>query len=78
MAEGGGTNAGNENVPVYEHAGVNSKAFHLGSFRDLWLSVLKAEDYSFQQTPAAVEDARCVEDMGITQETLHELQTICR
>lgn len=78
MAEGGDANAGNENVPVYEHAEVNSKPFHLGSFRDLWLSVLKPEDYSFHETSAELEDVQFIEELGITPETLQELKTICR
>lgn len=78
MAEGGDTNVLNENVPVYEHAEVNSKPFQLGSFRDLWLSVLKPEDYSFNQTSPQIEDAHFIKEMGITPETLVELKTICR
>lgn len=78
MDEGGSTNTVNENVPVYEHAEVNSKPFHLGSFRDLWLSVLKPEAYSFNQTSGEVEDAQFIEETGITPETLEELKTICR
>ncbi|XP_053478164.1 snRNA-activating protein complex subunit 3 [Ictalurus furcatus] len=77
MAEGGDTNAVNENVPVYEHVGVNSKPFHLGSFRDLWLSVLKPEDYSFNETSGEIEDAQFIEELGITPQTLEELKTIC-
>ncbi|XP_053358458.1 snRNA-activating protein complex subunit 3 [Clarias gariepinus] len=77
MAEGGDTNSLDENVPVYEHIGVNSKPFHLSGFRDLWLSVLKPEDYSFSQISGEIEDAQFMEEMGITPETLEELKTIC-
>lgn len=78
MAEGGDTNALSDNVPVFEHAEVNSKPFHLGGFRDLWLSALKPEDYTFNQTSAETEDLQFIEEMGITPETLQELKTICR
>ncbi|XP_046691356.1 snRNA-activating protein complex subunit 3 isoform X2 [Silurus meridionalis] len=77
MAEGGGGKAVNENVPVYEHVEVNSKPFHLGTFRDLWLSVLKPEYYSFNQTSRDVENALFIEEMGISPETLEEIKTIC-
>lgn len=78
MDEGGNTNTEDENVPVYEHVGVNSKPVHLGSFRDLWLRVLKPEDYSFNQTSGEIQDAQFIEEMGITPETLEELKSICR
>ncbi|XP_027012802.2 snRNA-activating protein complex subunit 3-like [Tachysurus fulvidraco] len=77
MAEGGSTKAMNENVPVFEHVEVNTKPFHIGSFRDLWLSVLKPEDYGFNQTAGEVEDAEFIETMGITPDILQELKTIC-
>lgn len=80
MAEGGGSsvNSLNENVPVYEHVDVNTKPFHIGSFRDLWLSVLKPEDYSFKETSGEIDDVRFMQEMGIPPETLEELKAVCR
>ncbi|KAG7333652.1 hypothetical protein KOW79_002059 [Hemibagrus wyckioides] len=78
MAEGGGSvNSLNENVPVYEHVDVNSKPFHIGSFRDLWLSVLNPEDYSFKETSGEIDDVRFMQEMGIPPETLEELKAVC-
>ncbi|XP_062850816.1 snRNA-activating protein complex subunit 3 [Trichomycterus rosablanca] len=77
MAEGGVSSAFNENVPVYEHVDVNSKPFHIESFRNSWLSVLKPEDYSYSEGAAGVEDVDFIEEMGITVETLEDLKTIC-
>ncbi|KAI4903750.1 hypothetical protein NFI96_023329 [Prochilodus magdalenae] len=73
MAEGGMI----ENVPVYENTDVNTKPFHVGAFRKLWLDVLRPELYSFTETDPAVEDVGLMEEMGIPPETLEDLKTIC-
>lgn len=67
-----------ENVPVYEFVDVNSKEFHIGAFRDLWLDVLSPEVYSYADTAPEIEDVEFIEEMGIEPKTLEELKTICR
>ncbi|KAI2668501.1 snRNA-activating protein complex subunit 3 [Labeo rohita] len=67
-----------ENVPVYEFMDVNSKEFHVGTFRDLWLDVLNPEVYSYSDTASEIEDVGFIEEMGIEPKTLEELKSICR
>ncbi|XP_030644073.1 snRNA-activating protein complex subunit 3 [Chanos chanos] len=76
MAESGGAEA-LENVPVYEYIDVNSKPFHIGSFRKLWLDALKPDYYSYTETPQEIQDIEFIEEMRIDEETLDELKTIC-
>ncbi|XP_022541684.2 snRNA-activating protein complex subunit 3 [Astyanax mexicanus] len=73
MAEG----AEKEDVPVFENIDVNTKPFHLRSFRNLWLEALKPRLYSFSNTEPAREEAELMQEMGISPETLEELKTIC-
>lgn len=67
-----------ENVPVYEFIDVNSKEFHIGAFRDLWLDVLNPEVYSYGEPAPEIEDVEFIEEMGIEPKTLEELKSICR
>uniref|UniRef100_A0A9J8C7U2 snRNA-activating protein complex subunit 3 n=2 Tax=Cyprinus carpio TaxID=7962 RepID=A0A9J8C7U2_CYPCA len=66
-----------ENVPVYEFIDVNSKEFHIGAFRDLWLDVLNPEVYSYGEPAPEIEDVEFIEEMGIEPKTLEELKSIC-
>ncbi|KAL6486836.1 hypothetical protein MHYP_G00034620 [Metynnis hypsauchen] len=74
MAEGGGSM---ENVPVYENVDVNTKPFHIGAFRNLWLEVLRPDQYSFSRAEPAAEDVELMGEMGVSAETLEEVKTIC-
>ncbi|NP_957409.1 snRNA-activating protein complex subunit 3 [Danio rerio] len=66
-----------ENVPVYEFVDVNSKEFHIGTFRKLWVDVLNPEMYSYSGTAPEIEDVELIEEMGIEPAILEELKNIC-
>ncbi len=67
-----------EKVPVYEFIDVNSKEFHIGTFRYLWLDVLNPEVYSYSDTAPEIEDVEFIEELAIEPNTLEELKSICR
>lgn len=68
----------NTNIPDYEYTDVNSKPFHIGSFRNEWLSRLNPSDFSYQQEDEDTFDANFAEEMGVGAEIMSELKTICR
>ncbi|TRY97447.1 hypothetical protein DNTS_008194 [Danionella cerebrum] len=72
MADGG-----NENVPDFEFVDVNSKEFHIGTFRDLWLDALHPEMYAHSDTAPEIEDEKFIEEIGVDSKTLEELKSIC-
>ncbi|CAN9510307.1 unnamed protein product [Ophioblennius macclurei] len=66
------------NIPEYEYADVNSKAFHIGSFRDEWLKRLRPHDYSYRlEGDEETFDANFVSETGISAEVLAELKSAC-
>ncbi|XP_034543815.1 snRNA-activating protein complex subunit 3 isoform X1 [Notolabrus celidotus] len=65
------------NIPDYEYSDVNTKPFHIGSFRDEWLKRLKPSDFSFQQEDEETFDANFTREMGVDAETMAELKSIC-
>ncbi|XP_061573683.1 snRNA-activating protein complex subunit 3 [Cololabis saira] len=67
----------NKNIPEYEYADVNTKPFHVGSFRDEWLARLKPRDYSYQQEDEDTFDANFSAEMGISAETMADLKSVC-
>ncbi|XP_049427718.1 snRNA-activating protein complex subunit 3 [Epinephelus fuscoguttatus] len=67
----------NTNIPDYEHADVNSKVFHIGSFRDEWLKRLKPSNFSYQQEDEDTFIANFAKEMGISAETMADLKSIC-
>ncbi|XP_033481131.1 snRNA-activating protein complex subunit 3 isoform X1 [Epinephelus lanceolatus] len=67
----------NTNIPDYEHADVNSKVFHIGSFRDEWLKRLKPSNFSYQQEDEDTFNANFAKEMGISAETMADLKSIC-
>uniref|UniRef100_A0AAZ3SKF8 snRNA-activating protein complex subunit 3 n=1 Tax=Oncorhynchus tshawytscha TaxID=74940 RepID=A0AAZ3SKF8_ONCTS len=77
MAAGSSSNV-NENIPVFEYKDINTKPFHVGSFRTAWLEKLKPIDYSYEDKYEENEDADFAKEMGIAPETLDELKAICR
>ncbi|XP_037545966.1 snRNA-activating protein complex subunit 3 [Nematolebias whitei] len=64
-------------VPDYECVDVNSKPFHLGSFRAEWLRRLRAEDVSFQQDDDVSFEAKFAAEMGLGAATMAELTAVC-
>lgn len=78
MAASGLLKDPNTNIPDYEYVNVNTKPFHIGSFRNEWLNRLKPSDYSYQQEDEDTFDANFAEKMGISAETMTTLKSICR
>lgn len=68
----------NTNVPDYEYIDVNTKPFHIGSFRNEWLKRLKPSDYSYKEEDESSFDANFAKEMGISAETMADLKSICR
>lgn len=66
------------NIPDYEQSDVNSKAFHIASFRDEWLCRLEPSLYSFHQVDDDTFDANFMEETGVNAETMRDLKSICR
>lgn len=68
------------NIPDYEYADVNTKPFHLGSFRNEWLNRLGPGDCSYQPEDEDEDafDASFAKEMGIGAETATELRALCR
>ncbi|XP_029950230.1 snRNA-activating protein complex subunit 3 [Salarias fasciatus] len=70
--------ASNANIPDYEYSDVNTKPFHIGSFREEWLKRLKLKDYSFQQEgDGDAFDANFAREMGVGAEIMAELKSVC-
>ncbi|XP_069545446.1 snRNA-activating protein complex subunit 3 [Brachyistius frenatus] len=67
----------NANIPDYEYTDVNTKPFHIGSFRTEWLNRLNPSSYSYQQEDGDTFDANFAKDMGIGAETMAELKSVC-
>ncbi|XP_008285616.1 snRNA-activating protein complex subunit 3 [Stegastes partitus] len=67
----------NANIPDYEHTEVNTKPFHIDSFRQEWLNRLKPSSYSFQQQDEDTFHANFAEEMGVRAETMAELKSVC-
>ncbi|KAL1023788.1 hypothetical protein UPYG_G00046180 [Umbra pygmaea] len=67
----------NSNIPVFEYKDINTKAFHVGSFRTAWLEKLKPDDYSYEDKDEETQDAEIANEIGVTRETLEELKSIC-
>ncbi|KAM3622871.1 uncharacterized protein V6R79_004167 [Siganus canaliculatus] len=65
------------NIPEYEYVDVNTKPFHVGSFRNEWLRRLKPSDYSYQQEDEDAFDANFVKEFGVSDETMADLKSIC-
>ncbi|XP_023817932.1 snRNA-activating protein complex subunit 3 [Oryzias latipes] len=64
-------------IPDYEYIGVNTKPFRIGSVRDGWLTRLRPKDYSYQQEDKDTFEANFAEAMGISEETMAELRSVC-
>ena len=65
-------------IPDYEYTDVNTKPFHVGSFKNEWLSRLKSSDYAYELEDEDAFDANFAKEMGISTETMKELKTVCR
>ncbi|XP_043969285.1 snRNA-activating protein complex subunit 3 [Gambusia affinis] len=64
-------------IPYDEFMNLNSTPFHIGSFRDEWLKRLKPEDFSFQPGDQSSFEARFAAVMGVGEETMTELRSVC-
>ncbi|TMS23346.1 snRNA-activating protein complex subunit 3 [Larimichthys crocea] len=67
----------NSNIPDFEYLDVNTKPFHVGSFRHEWLNRLKPSDYSYRREDDDTFDANFMKEMGVGAETMAELKSIC-
>ncbi|KAF7223576.1 snRNA-activating protein complex subunit 3 [Nothobranchius furzeri] len=77
MAESKQTPDANTGIPEYEYIDVNTKPFHVGSFRDEWLARLRPEDFSFQQEDEETFEANFAAEMGLGADTMAELKSAC-
>ncbi|XP_015250902.1 PREDICTED: snRNA-activating protein complex subunit 3-like, partial [Cyprinodon variegatus] len=69
--------ASSSSIPDYEYVNVNTTAFHIGSFREEWLKRLKPEQISFQQKDQDTFEANFAAEMGLEEETMAELRSVC-
>uniref|UniRef100_A0A3Q3IJB5 snRNA-activating protein complex subunit 3 n=1 Tax=Monopterus albus TaxID=43700 RepID=A0A3Q3IJB5_MONAL len=67
----------NTNIPEYEYTDVNTKPFHIGSFRNEWLNRLKPSNYSYQAEDEDAFEANFAEEMGVGPEIMTELKSVC-
>ncbi|KAM9792994.1 snRNA-activating protein complex subunit 3 [Neosynchiropus ocellatus] len=65
------------NIPEFECIDVNTKPFHIGSFRNEWLKRLKPWHYSFQKEDEESFHANFAADLGLSDDTMAELRSIC-
>lgn len=78
MAASGRSSDPSTNIPDYEYQDVNTKPFHIGSFRTEWLNRLKPSDYSFQVEDEDAFDAKFAQELGVNAETMMELKSVCK
>ncbi|XP_071768551.1 snRNA-activating protein complex subunit 3 [Centroberyx gerrardi] len=77
MAASSSSTDRNPNIPDYEYIDVNTKPFHIGSFRNAWLEKLKPSTYSYEEEDEDTFDSNFAKEMGITAETMSEVKAIC-
>lgn len=56
---------------------INTKPFHIGSFRSEWLKRLPPSSYSYENTGDEAFEASFVKEMGIDADTMSELKSFC-
>ncbi|XP_036782554.2 snRNA-activating protein complex subunit 3 isoform X2 [Manis pentadactyla] len=80
--------SGGCNFPEYELPELNTRAFHVGAFGELWRGRLRGEgDLSLKEPPASAlwgrrgdsgrEDAAVARDLGCSLEAAAELRAVC-
>nr|KAF6434510.1 small nuclear RNA activating complex polypeptide 3 [Molossus molossus] len=82
--------SGGCNFPEYELPELNTRAFHVGAFGELWRGRLRGQgDLSLQEPPASAlpgqggvadsgwEDAAVARDLGCSLEAATELRAVC-
>lgn len=82
--------SGGCNFPEYELPELNTRAFHVGAFGELWRGRLRGQgDLSLKEPPASVlpgcggvadssrEDAAVARDVGCSLEAAAELRAVC-
>ncbi|XP_059207316.1 snRNA-activating protein complex subunit 3 [Centropristis striata] len=67
----------NSNIPDHEYTDINTKVFHIGSFRKEWLKTLKPSYYSYQQDDESTFNANFAKEMGVSAETMADIKSIC-
>ncbi|KAM4583695.1 snRNA-activating protein complex subunit 3 [Odontesthes bonariensis] len=77
MAESEQSTDLNTSIPDYEYTNVNTKPFHIGSFRDQWLSRLRPKDYSYTEEDKDTFDANFAAEMGADADTMAQLKSVC-
>ncbi|CAL1601141.1 unnamed protein product [Knipowitschia caucasica] len=65
------------NIPEYEVLDINTKPFHIDTFRTEWLKRLQPDQYSYEPPDEEAFDANFVTEMGIDEDTMADLKTIC-
>ncbi|KAL7988675.1 hypothetical protein Chor_007594 [Crotalus horridus] len=73
----GASTGSRDNIPDYETADLNTRAFHVGAFGALWKEALREEDVSLQQAEPADDVAAVMEDFLCTSEIAAELKAVC-
>lgn len=84
------SSAGGSNFPEYELPELNTRAFHVGAFGELWRGRLRGSgDLSLKEPPAPAlpgrrgvadagrEDAAVARDLGCNLEAAAELRAVC-
>lgn len=74
----GASGGSRDNIPDYETADLNTRAFHVGAFGALWKEALREEDVSLQQAEPADDEAAVMVDFLCTPEIAAELKAVCR
>lgn len=77
--------SGGFNFPEYELPELNTHAFHVAAFGELWRGRLRGEgDLSLKEPPgdrevtdSGCEDAAVARDLGCSLETAAELRAVC-
>ena len=77
--------SGGLNFPDYELPELNTQAFHVAAFGELWRGRLRGEeDLSLKDLPggrevtdSGCEDAAVARDLGCSLETAAELRAVC-
>ncbi|XP_026159635.1 snRNA-activating protein complex subunit 3 [Mastacembelus armatus] len=67
----------NTNIPDYEYTDVNTKLFHIGSFRSEWLKRLKPSSYSFQAEDEEAFEANFAKELGVDPEIMTKVKSVC-
>ncbi|KAJ0033669.1 hypothetical protein NQD34_000776 [Periophthalmus magnuspinnatus] len=65
------------NIPEFESIDINTKPFHIDSFRAEWLKRLHPAQYSYEQPDEDEFDVHFAQEMGLDAGTMSELTSVC-